>query len=115
LPDGIVHAHFGEAAIARLFVCFTLGPGRLSCFQCRFHVFDLKPEVIDSLAPASRRQYRHVDITIGEINRPVAVLAHRTAPCFGHTEGLLVKLRSLLLIFDLDRDMPDFCHDSFLL
>jgi hypothetical protein len=110
LPDRIVHAHFREAAVARFFICFGLGTGRLSSLQRRFHVFDLEPKMIDALTPATRRQHRHVDVAVGQIDRPITVLAHRTAPCFGHPEGLFVKLRGLFLIFHLDRDVLDSCH-----
>src|SRR5512138_2153463 len=48
LSDGIVHAHFGEAAVARFLIRFTLGAGRLSSLQGRFHILNLEPEVIDS-------------------------------------------------------------------
>src|SRR5262249_46180092 len=110
LPDRIVHTHFGKPAVARFLIRFTLGAGRLSSRQRRFHVFNLKSEVIDSLTPTPRRQHRHVDVTVREIDRAVTVISHRTAPRFSHAEGFLVELRGLFLIFDLDRNMPDSCH-----
>src|SRR5687768_14278725 len=115
LADRIVHAHFGKPPVARFRVGFTFSAGSLRVLQSLFHILDLKTEVVDPFAPAARRQNRHVYVAVGEIDRPVAVVAHRAAPRFGHTKSFLVKLGRLLLIFHLDRNMPDLCHGPVLL
>ena len=38
-----MHAHFGEAAIARFLVRFALRPGRLCALERLFHVYETDP------------------------------------------------------------------------
>ena len=80
LACGIVHAHFGEAAIARFRIRLAFRPGDLRGLERLFHVLHLKTEMVDPFTPAACRQDRHIDVAVREIDRAIAVIAYRAAP-----------------------------------
>ena len=93
-----MHAHFSEATVARFFIRFALGASGLSRGKSLVHILDLEAKVVDPFAPAARRQHRHIDVAVGEIDRAMAVIAHWSAPRLGHAERRLVKLGGLFLV-----------------
>src|SRR5215831_8539501 len=110
LSRRIVNSHFSKATVPGLLRRIALSACDRRGFQSPFHIFHLKAKVVDPFAPATRRQDRHIDVSVGKIDCPLAIVSHWPSPGLGHAEGLLIKRRGFLLILHLNRDMFDLSH-----
>src|SRR5262245_55852140 len=114
LSRRIVNSHFSKATVPGLLRRIALSACGRS-FQSPFHIFHLKAKVVDPFPPATRRQDRHIDVSVGKIDCPLAIVSHWPSPGLGHAEGLLIERRGFLLILHLNRDMFDLSHRLLLL
>src|SRR5215831_6618822 len=115
LSRRIVNSHFSKATVPGLLRRIALSACDRRGFQSPFHIFHLKAKVVDPFPPTTRRQDRHIDVSVGKIDCPLAIVSHRSSPGLGHAEGLLIESRGFLLILHLDRDMFDLSHRLLLL
>ena len=76
--DRVEHKGLGETSILWQIGRATRGARRKRGLRCAADIFDFHAEVIDPLAPITRRQNRQIDMAVGQVNRS-AVLGGFTA------------------------------------